>query len=149
MNTIFLVNIILHHPAEKNRAMNSNFVFDNQPTEDDVFNAFCEEPRIRRIDDFDKYAPVLKQALAAYGVPKMHMLRMEQTDGFVIGVPRIRVDWYANIVGPNYAVPDAPLGSISVSIQPVHPVTVAVTTQSEVKTKRARNPALRTTKEKK
>jgi len=123
MDTVFHVLLMLRNPTFKENEedfLQVNLMFAQQPTVDDILDAFAMEPQLYRRTDFSKYKAVLIDGLETYGVPVLHRHHMVDGEGYHIAVPRVTAKWVMNMIGRSNAESDIEYGSITVCERIVH-----------------------------
>lgn len=137
MNIIH-VQLTLSHPHPKgNKDLEVSLIFNDQPNEAQVFEAFQEVPSVFHHEDFELYRRRLFDCLETYGVPKLDKFNMITPEGAPITVPMVYAVWFLNLISPTDASMGTRIGDIRISRRRVHDVT---STPSEPGTRKDEEP---------
>ena len=122
MTTVHVVSIGLYDMQDPKGGLNFVFVFDEQPTAEDLITAFESDPVIYRRQDYQQYRGQLQRAIDTYGVPRLNGIncKMVNENGVSIAVPLVTADWYFNAVDATTALNRLKIGTITVSVRPVN-----------------------------
>lgn len=136
-NPIFVVRVVLNNPQKPHEAMGFMWLFDQQPTEDDVMHAFVHDPLASKHEDYPIFGGVLDRCLNTFGVPKLNGMHMRMTDapsGEPVQVPLLKADWTMNVLNSECMIANVNVGSIIVSTRSVIELKPAAPAPEQAKT---------------
>lgn len=118
---IYVVRVMLRNPQQPNEGMNFLWLFDQQPTEEDVLSAYAFDPVSSKHADHKVYGSVLTQCLNTFGVPKLsgYQSMIDGTTKLRVAVPMVKANWVINAMSEDSLITDIQVGYIVVSIRSV------------------------------
>lgn len=107
--------IQLNSPREAVDGLLMSFLFSQQPTAQELFDAFDRDPRLYLREHAATYRSMLVNGVQTFGIPKLDIMSLRDDKGRPLEIPRVTCEWAFNALSREHSIAGSQMGSISVA----------------------------------